>query len=197
MRIISHRGNINGPDPKLENKWDSIFHAAEMGFDVEFDMWYEHYENNFFLGHDGPDINQHMDLEKVLELIRYSGHGTRFYIHCKSTETLIALLNFWPFENDDPNIQPFFHDVDDCIVVGKSVWVHPKTEFLALAPYNTLKKNTILVLPRLGELQTSTEYSNIQAYDKSKNIEAVCTDYPKMVRTIIDIGNKHDRNTNI
>lgn len=52
MKIISHRGNISGPEPNLENTKKSIDLALENNFDVEIDLW--KVNNEFFLGHDKP-----------------------------------------------------------------------------------------------------------------------------------------------
>ena len=41
MILISHRGNIDGPNPKLENSPEYIQLAMEKGFDVEVDVWYK------------------------------------------------------------------------------------------------------------------------------------------------------------
>lgn len=39
MKIISHRGNLNGPSPKTENTPEQIDFALKKGFDVEIDLW--------------------------------------------------------------------------------------------------------------------------------------------------------------
>jgi len=39
MRIISHRGNLYGPNQKTENSIDSIYSAISLGFDIEIDIW--------------------------------------------------------------------------------------------------------------------------------------------------------------
>ena len=52
MRFIAHRGNINGPNPDLENNPRYIIQAIEKGFDVEIDVWKT---DALYLGHDGPD----------------------------------------------------------------------------------------------------------------------------------------------
>ena len=39
MKIISHRGNLNGPNKNLENRLDTIEKAIQLGFDVEVDIW--------------------------------------------------------------------------------------------------------------------------------------------------------------
>jgi hypothetical protein len=53
MLLISHRGNISGPQPKLENTIAYIEQAIDQGFDVEIDVckWDGEY---FYLGHDEP-----------------------------------------------------------------------------------------------------------------------------------------------
>ena len=40
MKIISHRGNLTGPDPKQENKPSQILKVLEKGYEVEVDVWY-------------------------------------------------------------------------------------------------------------------------------------------------------------
>ena len=41
MILISHRGNIEGKQPKLENKPEYISKALELGYNVEIDIWYK------------------------------------------------------------------------------------------------------------------------------------------------------------
>ena len=50
MIYISHRGNINGPNKKLENNPNYIKDAIKKGFSVEVDVNFKN--NNFYLGHD-------------------------------------------------------------------------------------------------------------------------------------------------
>jgi glycerophosphoryl diester phosphodiesterase len=46
MLLISHRGNISGPQPKLENTVAYIEQAINQGFDVEIDVWFQ--DGKFF-----------------------------------------------------------------------------------------------------------------------------------------------------
>ena len=39
MKLISHRGNLNGRIPERENHPDYIDEAIEAGYDVEIDIW--------------------------------------------------------------------------------------------------------------------------------------------------------------
>ena len=40
MKLIAHRGNINGPNPETENTVNQIDKCIEEGYDVEIDLWY-------------------------------------------------------------------------------------------------------------------------------------------------------------
>ena len=39
MILISHRGNITGPNKEMENKPEYIEKTLKMGYDVEIDVW--------------------------------------------------------------------------------------------------------------------------------------------------------------
>ena len=52
MILISHRGNIDGKKPHLENQPDYIDEAIALGYDVEIDVWL--IDGVLFLGHDAP-----------------------------------------------------------------------------------------------------------------------------------------------
>ena len=41
MILISHRGNLTGPNPKKENHPDYILNALREGYEVEIDVWFE------------------------------------------------------------------------------------------------------------------------------------------------------------
>ena len=59
MKIISHRGNLNGVDSKNENKPETIVKALDLGFDVEIDI--RVINGEIYLGHDEPQYK--IDLE--------------------------------------------------------------------------------------------------------------------------------------
>lgn len=52
MKIISHRGNLDGPTPDRENSPDFIKKALKSGYHVEIDL--RIIDGKFWLGHDGP-----------------------------------------------------------------------------------------------------------------------------------------------
>ena len=54
MKFISHRGNIDGPNPEWENDPSRIEDVLNKGYDVEIDVW--KIGSKLFLGHDGPQV---------------------------------------------------------------------------------------------------------------------------------------------
>jgi len=52
MKYISHRGNLNGPNPVRENAPDYIGEAIAAGFEVEMDL--RMVGGHLYLGHDYP-----------------------------------------------------------------------------------------------------------------------------------------------
>ena len=50
MKIISHRGNLNGPESETENSPKKIEEALKLGYECEIDVWYQ--SGIFTLCHD-------------------------------------------------------------------------------------------------------------------------------------------------
>lgn len=92
MRYISHRGNLMGPFPLLENRQDYIENALNSGFECECDVWC--INNKWWLGHDAPQYET--DISFLFT------HG--LWIHAKNIEALEKLkgtcLNYFWHEND-------------------------------------------------------------------------------------------------
>jgi hypothetical protein len=95
MILISHRGNINGPNKERENSPAYIKEAVDAGFEVEIDVWYK--DKKWYLGHDEP---QH---EIDPSFLSYEP----FWCHAKNLEALTEMAiignyiwhKFW-HEND-------------------------------------------------------------------------------------------------
>src|SRR6185369_258352 len=58
MKIIAHRGNLTGPEPKYENGVFTISVALNRGFDIEIDVWKLPNTGGYRLGHDAPMMHQ-------------------------------------------------------------------------------------------------------------------------------------------
>jgi len=119
MIFISHRGNLEGPDPKTENTEHQISYAIEQGFDVEVDVWLVNGE--LFLGHDSP-------LHPTsLEFLGKSS----IWAHAKNFDAFVFLL-----EN---NIHCFWHENDERTLTSKGiVWTYPNKD--------TCSKSVLVVL---------------------------------------------------
>jgi hypothetical protein len=124
MKLIAHRGNINGPDPNRENTPYYILEAILSGYNVEADVWFDN--GTFVLGHDSPqyEISEEFLTQKSL------------WIHCKNINALSKLI-------ENPKCNCFFHDTDDVVLTSKNyLWTYPG---------KLLYSSSICVLPELSE----------------------------------------------
>lgn len=121
MKLISHRGNINGKIEKLENSPSYIDAAIELGYDVEVDIWKD--SDGFYLGHDEPTY--------PVDLLWLSNRGLRLWVHCKNHQAL-AYLN-------QTDLHYFWHNDDDATITSNGIiWSHPRIKPI---------RNSIAVLP--------------------------------------------------
>jgi len=110
MILISHRGNISGPNPEQENHPDYIWAALQAGYDVEIDVWFEN--GKFMLGHDEPQY------EFPFELI--DKNYPKLWIHCKNMDALSVLNNLDPSGN---KVNYFMHESDLGVLTSKGyIW---------------------------------------------------------------------------
>ena len=110
MRLISHRGNLEGPNPEQENHPDYIWKALQAEYEVEIDVWWV--DGKFKLGHDEPQY------DFPFELIE--NHYNKLWIHCKNMDALSQLNEL------DPNghkLNYFSHDKDLGVLTSKGyIW---------------------------------------------------------------------------
>lgn len=93
MKLISHRGNIKGSKPRLENNPEYINRALKHGYDVEVDVRF--HRGSFYLGHDKP---QYRVSNKFLK-------NKKIWCHAKNLQAFeklkkIKSIYFW-HQNDD------------------------------------------------------------------------------------------------
>jgi hypothetical protein len=132
MKVICHRGNLNGPNPDKENQPEYIDIAIKSGFDVEIDVWSSY--DSLYLGHDGPQYK--IDFRWLRDRL------TRVWIHCKNMEAVQSLLD----SGYDFNI--FWHQTDDMTLTShKYCWTFPGKK---------LNERSIAVMP---ELETDWNFS--------------------------------------
>lgn len=108
MKLISHRGNINGCIPEAENKPDYIDDTIRLGYDVEIDVW--NVDGKLFLGHDEPQYR--VELNWLVERRDY------LWIHTKNFEALDYLI--------DKNVRVFYHEQERQTIINNCnlIWSH-------------------------------------------------------------------------
>jgi hypothetical protein len=147
MKLIAHRGNINGPNPLKENSPEYIENAISMGFDVEIDVWYDTYENNFYLGHDEPQY--------VVTLYWLAQNMEKLWIHCKNIDAL------YHFVTKTGGYNYFWHQQDDFTLTSKNyIWTYPGKSYTG---------SSVIVMPEWDNVN----WDNLRAI----NCFGICTDF--------------------
>lgn len=128
---ISHRGNIDKPNPEMENHPDYIQKALDLDYDVEVDVWV--INDEIYLGHDEPKYK--IDLQWFFDRVG------KVWIHCKNKEALILFNSLILYKNDKLQHNYFWHQNDDYTLTSKRyIWTYPNKE---------LSEFGIAVLPEL------------------------------------------------
>ena len=83
MKIISHRGNIDGINTDTENNPTQIDKVINMGYDVEIDLRIK--DNKLFLGHDYPQYE--IDIEWL------NKRKDKLWVHAKDYNSVTFLKN--------------------------------------------------------------------------------------------------------
>ena len=105
MKIISHRGNIDGLNSRTENNPD---HIGEILFkyDCEIDVWYG---DGWFLGHDNPV--HRIDYNFLFQ--------NGLWVHTKNIAALDLLRK-------EESINYFWHESDKYTLTShKYIWAYP------------------------------------------------------------------------
>jgi hypothetical protein len=127
MKLISHRGNLEGPNPERENHPDYIYEALQAGYDVEIDVWWV--DGKFKLGHDGPQYDFPFDL--------LTNFYNKLWIHCKNMDAL-SYLN--ELDSNGSKLNYFSHEDDLGVLTSRGyIWS------------THLYKRGILVMPEVFE----------------------------------------------
>jgi hypothetical protein len=108
VKLISHRGNLDGRDLSRENNPAAIEDAIKKGFDVEVDL--RVIEKKFYLGHDSP--------ETLIEESFLDELSQNLWLHCKNIEALEnSIIRQW---------HCFYHESDKYTLTSKNyVWCFP------------------------------------------------------------------------
>jgi len=141
MKLIAHRGNLQGPTA-TENNPNFIDEALEAGYDAEIDVRYDSYSQMWYLGHDYAQY--HIKWEWLLE------RKDRLWVHCKNLGALHML-------GRTPDFNYFWHQNDDFTLTSKGfIWTYPGNEttpnsviVMPESPYGVscMKRKTFIVQP--------------------------------------------------
>jgi len=106
MLIISHRGNIQGSNCKLENNPNHISELLQLNKHIEIDVWYKN--KKFYLGHDKAQYKVDLSFLKHKNL----------WCHAKNLDALQIMLN--------EKIHCFWHQDDNFTITSKGyIWTFP------------------------------------------------------------------------
>jgi len=126
--LISHRGNIEGPDAQFENMPQYIDFARSKGYQVEIDVWYD---SEYHLGHDRPDYKISKDW--LLERKDW------LWCHAKNLEALQHLIQ--------DGMHCFWHQEDQATLTSKNIiWCYPGNFIkngIAVMPENVMSESEI------------------------------------------------------
>lgn len=123
MILISHRGNINGPEKLYENKPSRIIYVIEKGYNVEIDIWFK--DDNFYLGHDIPEYKISQQWLQT--------NNQHLWVHCKNVEAIKQC--------EQLNLHYFWHENDTLTLTSKNyIWAYPGKQPI---------KDSIAVMPEL------------------------------------------------
>lgn len=135
MKLISHRGNIDGPQSIFENTRDYILDAIDQGYEVEIDLRAR--DGWLWLGHD--DAYEKTSLEFLSE------YQSKLWIHCKNMEALAHLNSMDVYTN----LNYFWHDNDQYTITSRGwIWAYPHSPILP-------DTRSIAVLPEIHNTDTT------------------------------------------
>ena len=111
MILIAHRGNIDGPNPEMENSLQYIDKAIDSGYNVEIDIWGSLVEG-LYLGHDEPQYEVSPDW--IFERTEY------LWFHAKDIPAL------YTFTQQVRGCNAFWHEEDKHTLTSAGfIWAYP------------------------------------------------------------------------
>jgi len=140
MYLISHRGNINGPNQELENSPSQIDNVISKGFDCEIDLWDK--DGLFYLGHDEPQYQ--------ISLVDLMAWNKYVWIHTKNREALEWMIED-KFSGGDFNF--FWHEKDKFSITSKNfMWCYPS---------EVIYNNGINVMPEKNKIRIENLFNSL------------------------------------
>lgn len=155
MILIAHRGNTNGPNPKIENRPEYIQKALDEGFHVEIDVWLQ--SDGLFLGHDRPQYSTELEFLK---------QDDRIICHAKTVNTFQFLIS--------NGLHCFFHDKDQATLTSQNkIWLYPGVAPCSLG---------ILVMPEWPSIDYGIKNWIEFVVEHRESCYGVCSDYVELIK---------------
>ena len=191
--IISHRGNLDGPNKDRENHPDYLEAALKAGYGIEFDVWYEN--GQWALGHDEPKYAVTFDYLLNLGTKGEGYNHTRYprtWIHLKNlgaVQEMISINSYGRSGRTKEEYQDnfsgrqiamrlnyFWHQEDDITITNHGwIWAHPKVEIIPVG--------SAWVASELLGVRKSGVYYDFE-HPNWTRAAYVCLDYPNSVRDL-------------
>ena len=128
LKLIAHRGLVNGPNKTLENQPHNIRSTLDQGYDCEVDLWV--FGDRLYLGHDGPQYN--VTNEFIAD--------PKLWIHAKNIEAF-----YWLTETQ---LTYFWHENDKHTLTSNGyIWSFPE---------QTLTNKSIRLMPEWADPELTT-----------------------------------------
>ena len=160
LKLIAHRGNIDGRQPYKENHPDYIDHAIHLGYDVEVDVWGQEGRFGLDLGHDGPV--HPIDFSFIEKRIQH------LWVHAKGPRALYLIREYLP------SVRYFFHQTDDYTITSwQDIWCYP-----GKPAYGS---HAIVLLP-----EQWMELDQVGKYCQRTQAAGVCSDFVGQIKSIIN-----------
>ena len=157
IQLISHRGNLSGPEPHRENTTAFIDEAINAGYWVEVDVWKN--EDGLWLGHDGPNHLTSLQwlLDKKKDLI----------VHSKDIGTLSRML--------ESGMSTFYHSRESHAIIANLnlIWSHDISNF---------SKKSIIPLMEKKDIDS---FSQLTEVIKNNSVFGICSDDVVLLSKII------------
>jgi len=106
--ILSHRGNLAGPCPRLENRLPSILSALDCGWGIETDIRRDG-DGRFYVSHDARPSAHETPAEDFFALFRAYPHAT-IALNIKELNNEEALIDL--LEHEEMASQTFLFDME-------------------------------------------------------------------------------------
>lgn len=160
IKLIAHRGNIDGRQPDKENHPDYIDRAIHLGYDVEVDVWGKEGQFGLWLGHDEPTHS--IDFRFLETRIQF------LWVHAKCPYSMFLLREYLP------SVRFFFHQTDDYTLTSwQDIWCYPGKEAYGA--------HAIVLLP-----EQWMELDQVRQYcDRTKAV-GVCSDFVGQIKRHIN-----------